>query len=174
VFWLSRPPYLRRTAAVLIFVAAVAWEVRPVPHDRRAFIAVDVQAGESVAEGVLEWREVPVGVLPELAEPNGVFVADFVTGTPLVAAMLAAEPAMPAGWWGVEVPVPNGTSVGTEVRLVVDVRLEPKVIPGLVIRIVGEDSLAGLTALVAIPEGEVGAAAAALADGSLRTLVGGR
>lgn len=165
---------MRRIAGVLIFLAAVVWEIRPIPHDRRAFIAADVAAGEAVSEDVLEWREVPVGVLPELAEPTGVFVADFVTGTPLVAAMLAAEPAMPVGWWGIEVPVPGGTSVGTEVRLVVDVRLEPKVIPGLVIRIVGEDSLAGLTALVAIPEAEVGAAAAALADGSLRTLVGAR
>ena len=174
MFWLSRPPYLRRTAAVFIFLAAVVWEIRPVPHDSRAFIKTDVQAGDSLSPDVLEWREVPVGVLPELAEPSGIFVANFAAGTPLLQSMLAAEPAMPSGWWGIEVPVPGGTSVGTDVRLVVDVRLEPKVIPGLVIRIVGEDSLTGLTALVAVPEAEVGAAAAALADGSLRTLVGGR
>lgn len=152
----------------------MVWETRPVPHDSRAFIKTDVQAGDSLSPDVLEWREVPVGFLPELAEPNGIFVANFTAGTPLVQSMLAAEPAMPPGWWGIEVPVPGGTSVGTEVRLVVDVRLEPKVIPGVVIRIVGEDSLTGLSALVAVPEAEVGAAAAALADGSLRTLVGGR
>ncbi|MGI8518586.1 MAG: hypothetical protein ACR2ME_09650 [Acidimicrobiia bacterium] len=174
MYWLSKPPYLRRAAAVLILLAAMAWEIRPVSQERRPFLAAAVSAGDGVTTDQIDWRDVPVGVLPELAEPGGTFVADFSAGTPLVASMLAAEPAMPDGWWGIEVPVPAGTSAGTDVRLVVDVRQEPRVIAGLVIRIVGEDSFDGLTALVAVPESEVGAAAAALADGSLRTLVGGR
>ena len=84
-----------------------------------------------------------------------------------------SSPQVPIGWWGIEVPVPAGVVPGTEVRLVVDVRSDPKVIPGRVIRLLGDDSLEGTTALVAIEEARVGAAAAAVADGSLRTLVGG-
>lgn len=165
---------MRRGAAVLILLAAVLWEIRPVPRELRPFTALPVSAGEMISAETIDWREVPAGVLPELAEPKGTFVADFTAGIPLVAGMLEDEPAMPSGWWGIEVPVPAGTSSGTVVRLVVDVRLDPRVIQGLVIRILGEDSLEGLKALVAVPESEVGAAAAALADGSLRTMVGGR
>jgi hypothetical protein len=113
------------------------------------------------------------GVLPSFDQPAGHFVADFAAGMPLVPGMLVEEPNVPEGWWAVEVPVPEGTNTGTEVRLVVDVRLDPKVIPGVVIRILGDDNIQGTSALVAVPESDVGATAAALADGSLRTLVGG-
>lgn len=174
MFWLSRPPYLRRALAVLILVAALAWELRPTPTELRPFIANEVEAGDAVTGDVLDWREVPVGLLPDLVDPTGTFVAEFAAGTPLVEGMFNSEPELPTGWWAIEVPVPAGTSAGTEVRLVVDVRLDPRVVPGLVIRLTGEDTIDGLRALVAVPEADVGAAAAALADGSLRTLVGGR
>jgi hypothetical protein len=172
VFWLQKPPYVRRIAAVLIVLAALAWELRPQPTELRPFLTRDVETGDPVTDDLLEWKEVPIGFFPELAEPVGSFVADFATGTPLVSGMYAPDPAVPPGWWALEVPVPAGTSSGTEVRLVVDVRLTPRIIPGLVIRLLGEENIDGFTALVAVPEEEVGAAAAALAEGSLRALIG--
>jgi len=173
VYWLTRPPYLRRTAAVLILVGAVAWEVRPVPTELRPYLAIAVEAGTEVTEDLVEWREVAAGVIPEPAELSGHFVASLPAGIPLFAGLAAPEPTIPDGWWALEVPIPTGTPPGSRVRLVVDVRLEPRVVPGLVIRLVGTDGIDGPTALVAVPESEAGPAAASLADGSLRTLVGG-
>jgi len=46
------------------------------------------------------------------------------------------------------------------------------VVPGLLIRTFDETTIEGTAALVAIPEGEAGAVAAALADGALSVLVG--
>jgi hypothetical protein len=58
------------------------------------------------------------------------------------------------------------------VRLVVDVRTAPRVVPGLVVETTSGGSFEGDSGLVAIPELEAGAAAAALADASLTVLVG--
>jgi hypothetical protein len=172
VFWLARPPYFRRALAVLILVIAVAWEFRPTPTDLRPYLARDVTAGEEIRQEDIEWRRVPSGFLPEHASPSGLFLVDLERGTPLLRSVLGHADPLPEGWWSLEVPVPEGTSAGIEVRLVVDVRTAPRVIPGVVVRLLGANSLEGNTALVAIPETEVGAAAAALADGSLRTLLG--
>lgn len=172
MFWLARPPYFRRALAVVILAMAVAWELRPVPTDLRPYMVRDVTAGEKVLEDDIEWRRVPAGFLPEHASPSGFFLVDLERGTPLISSVVDEAKALPEGWWSLEVPVPEGTSAGIEVRLVVDVRAAPRVIPGFVVRLLGANSLEGNTALVAIPEAEVGAAAAALADGSLRTLIG--
>ena len=172
MFWLARPPYLRRTLAVLILVLAVGWELRPSPTELRPYLVRDVAAGEEVREEDLEWRAVPTGILPEYASPTGLFLVDVKRGMPLVASVVGEASPLPDGWWSLEVPVPEGTSAGLDVRLVVDVRSVPKIIPGIVVRLLGADSIDGAKALVAIPEAEAGAAAAALADGSLRTLIG--
>ncbi|HJU50875.1 MAG TPA: hypothetical protein VJ815_00940 [Acidimicrobiia bacterium] len=174
MFWLARPPYLRRALAVLILVMAVAWEFRPAPTELRAYLARDVTAGEEVSDEVLDWRRVPIGILPEHVSPTGLFLVDVKRGMPLVPSVLGEASPLPEGWWSLEVPVPEGTAPGVDVRLVVDVRAVPKIIPGIVVRLLGADSIDGVKALVAIPEAEAGAAAAALADGSLRTLVGSR
>lgn len=157
----------------MILLGAISWELRPLPTTLHPFAATDLSAGTTVEDAVLEWREIPAGVMPEIGEVTGHLVTEVAAGTPLVPALLSLEPEMPAGWWAFEVPVPSGTEPGNEVRLVVNVRLEPRVVPGLVVRLLGTSSLNGPTALVAVPESEVGAAAASLADGSLRTLVGG-
>jgi hypothetical protein len=171
---LATPPYFRRALAVLILLLGVLWEFRSTPTELRPYLARDVAAGEEVSAADLEWRRVPIGVLPEFAAPRGLFLVDLKRGAPLTASALGEANPVPAGWWSLEVPVPAGTTAGVEVRLVVDVRVAPRVIPGIVVRLLPSDSIDGLTALVAIPETEGGAAAAALADGSLRTLIGNR
>ncbi|MGH8958483.1 MAG: SAF domain-containing protein, partial [Acidimicrobiia bacterium] len=138
------------------------------------YLARDVTAGEDLRPEDVEWRRVPIGILPEHVSPSGLFLVDVARGTPLIRSVVGEATPLPEGWWSLEVPVPEGTSAGVDVRLVVDVRSAPKIIPGIVVRLLGADSIDGAKALVAIPEAEAGAAAAALADGSLRTLVGSR
>lgn len=174
MFWLAKPPYFRRALAVLILLIAVGWEFRPTPTDVRPYLAREVKAGAPLVDEDIEWRQVPIGFLPEHASPSGLFLIDMERGAPLIPAVLGEARPLPQGWWSLEVPVPEGTAAGVEVRLVVDVRNAPRAIPGIVVRLIGADSFEGTTALVAVPEAEVGAAAAALADGSLQTLVGGR
>ncbi len=173
MYWLARPPFLRQFLAGLLLLAAVIWEFRPTPTESRPFLARDVVGGDPVEDGDIDWRQVPIGVLPLVDDPTGTYLLTLAAGTPLPAGATNDEPTIPSGWWGIEVPIPAGVVPGTDVRVVVDVRNDPKVIPGRVIRLLGNDSLEGTTALVAIPEEQVGAAAAAVADGSLRTLVGG-
>ena len=119
------------------------------------------------------FRSIPIGVLPETVV-EGILVVDVESGHPLLPDMLNAAPLIPAGWWGLTVPVPEESLPGSEVRLVVDVRGAPRVVPGLLIRTFDETTIEGTTGLVAIPEGEAGAVAAALADSALSVLVGPR
>lgn len=128
-------------------------------------------AGTDVTQAEITWLPVPVGVLPQTVL-EGFLLVDVASGQPLVPSMFDAAPSIPTGWWAISVPVPEGSIPGSEVRLVVDVRGSPRVVPGLLIRSFDEATIEGTTALVAIPEGEAGAVAAALTDGALSVLVG--
>ena len=135
------------------------------------FAGADLKAGSDITAAAIDWRAIPIGVLPETTL-EGFLLVNVASGQPLVSSMLDEAPRIPAGWWGVSVPVPEGSLPGSEVRLVVDVRGSPRVVPGLLIRIFAETTIEGSSALVAIPEGEAGAVAAALADSALSVLVG--
>jgi hypothetical protein len=135
------------------------------------FAGVDLTAGSDITAAVIDWRSIPIGVLPETAL-EGFLLVNVASGQPLVPAMLDEAPLVPPGWWGVSVPVPEGSLPGSDVLLVVDVRGTPRVVPGLLIRIFAEATIEGFSALVAIPEEEAGAVAAALADSALSVLVG--
>ncbi|HKY46509.1 MAG TPA: hypothetical protein VJQ79_00880 [Acidimicrobiia bacterium] len=173
MYWLSRPSYWRWAAAILVVGASLYFELRPTPSVDHPFAGADLSAGSDVRSAAIDWRPVPIGVLPETAL-DGFLLVDVEMGQPLVAAMFDSAPAMPTGWWGVSVPVPEGSLPGAEVRLVVDIRGTPRVVPGLLIRTFAEATIEGSTALVAIPEGEAGAVAAALADSTLSVLIGPR
>jgi hypothetical protein len=171
VYWLARPPYWRWAAAILLVGASLYFELRPTPTVEHPFAGADLTAGSDIAGAEVIWRSVPIGVLPETIL-EGFLLIDVESGQPLVPTMLDAAPQIPTGWWGLSVPVPEGSLPGSEVRLVVDVRGAPRVVPGLLIRIFEETTIEGTTALVAIPEGEAGAVAAALADSAISVLVG--
>ena len=128
-------------------------------------------AGADMTQAEIAWRPVPIGVLPETIV-EGFLLVDVPSNQPLLPSMLDSAPSIPKGWWAISVPVPEGSLPGSEVRLVVDVRGTPRVVPGLLIRSFDEATLEGTTALVAIPEDEAGSVAAALADGALSVLVG--
>jgi hypothetical protein len=171
VFWLARPSYWRWAAAILVVGASLYFELRPTPSVDHPFAGADLAAGSDIKLATIDWRPVPIGVIPETVL-DGFLLVDVEAGQPLVPSMLDAAPPIPAGWWGVSVPVPEGSRPGSEVRLVVDIRGTPRVVPGLLIRIFAEATIEGSTALVAIPETEAGSVAAALADSALSVLVG--
>ena len=171
MYWLARPSYWRWAAAILLVGASLYFELRPTPSVEHPFAGADLTAGSDLAAAVIDWRTVPLGVLPETIL-EGFLLVDVDSGQPLVPALIGAAPPIPTGWWGVSVPVPEGSLPGSEVRLVVDVRGTPRVVPGLLIRTFAEATIEGSTALVAIPESEAGAVAAALADNALSVLVG--
>ncbi|MGH8927846.1 MAG: hypothetical protein ACRDWH_05815 [Acidimicrobiia bacterium] len=171
MFWLARPSYGRWAVAILLVVVSVYFEIRPAPTVRHPFSGAPLAAGSELNEALIDWRHVPIGVLPPV-NIEGRLLVDVPAGQPLVPALIGTSPAIPAGWWALTVPVPEASIPGTEVRLVVDVRTNPRVIPGLLIRTFQSTGLDGTTALVALPETEAGAVAAALADSALTVLVG--
>lgn len=171
MYWLARPSYWRWAAAILLVSTSLYFELRPTPTVDHPFAGADLVAGADIAQAEISWLPVPVGVMPQTVL-EGFLLVDVASGQPLMPSMLDAAPSIPTGWWAISVPVPEGSIPSTEVRLVVDVRGTPRVVPGLLIRSFEESTIEGTTALVAIPEGEAGAVAAALADGALSVLVG--
>ena len=171
MYWLARPPYLRRAGAVMIVVVAVWFEVAPDATVLHPFAKSDLAAGTAVTPTHFEQRPVPPGVLPEVS-PEGVLTVAVASGEPLVPAMVRRIPVVPEGWWALDVPVPAGVGAGTEVRLLVDQAESARVVVGLIVRIQESDSFEGNLALVAVPEADAAAAASAVAQGTAAVLVG--
>ena len=171
MYWLARPSYWRWAGATLIVGLSLYLELRPTPSVDHPFAGADLRAGADATLAEIVWRSVPLGILPETT-PEGFLLVDVESGQPLLPAMLDTAPMIPPGWWALSVPVPEGSLPGSEVRLVVDVRQTPRVVPGKLIRIFEETTIEGTNGMVAIPEDEAGAVAAALTDGGLSVLVG--
>lgn len=173
MFWLSRPPYLRWMAAVLVVVAAGAWELRPRPQVSHPFAATDLPAGTVLSADSFERRLVPAGLLP-VVEPTGTLLHALEDGEPLLPSHLAGV-AIPEGWWAVEVPVPAGATPGMLVKVVVvssDGR-PPLTSDGVVSSVGSTDSLNENLALVAVPADNAEAIASAALVGELAVLFTG-
>ncbi len=170
--WLARPPYLRYAAAVLIVLTALWLDLRPEPVVDHPFAADTIAAGSEITELSVEWREVPQGLFPPVA-PTGVAATEIPGDTPLLPALMTTAPAIPAGWFALEIPVPDLASAGQPVRLVVDAATWTD---GVVIA-VGSSSpeflTRGRTALVAIPGEAAGTVAEAAGRGLVTVLLGG-
>jgi hypothetical protein len=155
----------------LIVVIAVWFEMAPDPTVLHPFAQSDMAAGTAVTPSDFEQRPIPLGVLPEV-NPEGVLTVAIASGDPLMPAMVSSTPGVPEGWWALDVPVPAGVGAGTEVRLLVDQEESARVVVGLVVRIQESNSFEGNVALVAVPEADAAAAAAAVAQGTAAVLVG--
>lgn len=138
VFWLARPSYFRWAGAILLVVVSFYLEIRPEPGVLHPFAGRDLSAGAELDPDSISWRRVPQGLLPEV-DPQGVLKIDVAAGEALTPSMIGGQPMAPDGWWALEMPVPAGTLNGTEVRLVVDIRTSPRVIPGVLMRIIDSD-----------------------------------
>lgn len=170
--WLLRPPYLRYVAAAALIVGALWLDLRPSPDVDHPFLAADVPAGAPIEARDIDWRSVPANILP-VVEPDGIAAADIPAGTPLVPALLTTAPAIPTGWFALEIPVPDLATPGTSVRIVVDAQ---SWIDGVVIALAdgsGDFLSQGRNALVAIPGDAVAAVADAAGRGQVTVLLGG-
>ena len=180
VYWFRRPPYLRWTAAALLVITATWLDLRPEPTVRQPFAAVDLAAGVSLDDTMVEWRSVPTGFLPPLENPQGIVLRAVAAGEPLSQSMLSTERiTVPEGWWSMEVQLPTGAVPGQNVQLIVlgtAPDMNPWSIPGIIIAPAPEgDPLAfeELPGLVAVPAESATVAAAAVAEARVAVILGG-
>ena len=172
MYWFRRPPYLRWTAAVLVVAGALWMDFRGEPTELRPFALAGIEAGASVDETMLEYREVPIDLLPDV-DPIGFAVVAIAAGEPLTPAALTEHGPLPEGWWAVEMEVPTGTTPGTELRLVVD-DTGGIAIPAIVTAVVPTDQRSSWerdTAMVAIPQDRAAEIAEALSGTGVTVLV---
>lgn len=171
VVWLVRPPYLRYAAAAVLILGALWLDVRPKPMVDHPYAAADLAAGAPIGPDEVEYRSTPAGVLPPV-DPSGTAATDIPAGTPLVPGLLTVAPAIPAGWFALEIPVPDLASPGNVVRIVIDADTWTD---GVVIALAGDaDFLSqGRSALVAVPGDAAGPVADAAARSTVTVLLGG-
>ena len=172
MYWLQRPPYLRRIAAVLLVIGALAWDLRPDPAEMRPYAARDLARGEALGSADIDWRRVPAGILPE-PDLNGATTAvDVAAGAPLLPGVLRSAPAVPEGWWGLPLSIGSHAAAGDTVMLLATD--PPLAVPGLVLSAARGDaySLDHRPAVVAVPGDQAALVAAADAKGTLIAAVG--
>ena len=172
MYWFRRPPYLRWVAAFVIVTVALWMDLRREPTELRPFAVATIEAGTTIESDLIEYLEVPAGLLPEV-ELDGITVNLIQSGEPIIPALLSDRGALPDGWWALEMQVPSGVSPGSELRLVVEGD-GGIAIPAIVTSVVPRDPLDGWSqpsALVAIPADRAGAIAAPLSEGRVRVLI---
>ena len=172
MYWFRRPPYLRWTAAVIVVTLALWMDLRREPTELRPFAVAMIEAGTAMEPDLIEYLEVPAGLLPEV-ELDGITVNLIQSGEPIIPALLSDRGALPEGWWALEMQVPSGVAPGSELRLVVE-EDGVNAIPAIVTAVVPPDPLDGWSqpsALVAIPADRAGALATPLSEGRVRVLI---
>jgi len=170
VFWLTRPPYLRWAAAVVIVVAAFAWDMRGRAEVLYPFASNPISAGSPIVDSEVEWRSVPADVMasPDLSDP--VATRNIEEGEPIVPSAVSGEAAIPDGWWAVPLALPASATAGSQVWLVGTASgLETE---GIVVAAGSNDLLSyDAMGMVAVPPEVATAVAVESNEGSLVVLV---
>jgi len=170
VFWLTRPPYLRWAAAVLLIVAALIWDLRGRTGTPYPFAARPIARGAVIGETDLEWKTVPNGVL-SMPDLSALIAARAIAeGEPILPSAVDTDGGTPEGWWAVPVALPAAAAVGARVRLIAtDSGVESE---GLVVATGSTDLLSISDAgLVAVPPENAATIATASVAGDLIVLV---
>ncbi len=167
MFWLARPPYWQWLAAAAVLAAALYLDLTGPPTERYPFVAASVEAGEAV---VVEWRDVPRGVLPPRGDTSGVAGRALAAGTPLVDGVLEPAAAVPPDWWAVTIELPVSASAGGEVMITT--RAPDLEVAGIVVTPSTTSSFGSLSpGLVAFPPDHAPAIANALSEHRATILV---
>jgi hypothetical protein len=106
---------------MVCLVAVAMWiDLRDEPRQSQPFAAADLAAGQRIPAHLVEWREIPRGLmtLPDLRD--AVAVRPLERGDPITASAVAGHQPPPRDWWSVELPLPEGTTAGARARVVVD------------------------------------------------------
>jgi hypothetical protein len=171
MYWLQRPPYLRRAAAALLVLAAIAWDLRGSTTEAHPFAARPIAAGSSFGADDVSWQRLPVGSFPIPDLDGKVAAVDLAAGEPITTSVLGGDLVVPDGWWAVPVDIgPHGVP-GDDVLLVITD--PPLTISGIVIDPQRGDtySLDYRPALIAVPGQMAPVVAAADHAGLLVTAV---
>lgn len=166
MFWLTRPPYLRWAAACVIVVGSLWVELRPTDTVRHPFAVAVIDVGDVIDHSVVEWRDVPVGLLAPVHLP-ATSDRSVAAGEPILSSSATTDVGIPAGWWALELSLPIGARPGSPVRIVAATGVSD----GLVIE-VRDGDFGESTGLVAVPESAAEGVATAAADHGLTVLLG--
>ena len=150
MYWLQRPPYVRRAVAVLIVATALLWDLRSAPVESRPFATRAIEQGEPVADAV-EWREVAAGLWPRPDLAGSVAAIPLEAGDPITTSVLTGPVFPPDDWWSLPITIGVHAEAGDTVMLLIT---EPPVtVPGLVVSPQNGDpySLDFEPAVVAVP-----------------------
>ena len=167
---MSRPPYLRRSAAVLVFAATLAIEFRPVTAGRIPIAAIDLPSGTTVTDADVTWLEVQGSV--DTIEIPAKLSRSVPAGTPLSATEVAAGSVeVPDDWLGIELEVPPTSQIGATVVAVMS-GTSDRPATGIVTRPPTTSGFDGHTAMVAFSPQDAVAVAHAVAEGVVTVLLG--
>jgi hypothetical protein len=137
------------------------------PDEKYPFVAEGVAPGRPV---VVEWRDVPRGVLPPHGDISGVAGQPVAAGTPIVDGLLTTAAAVPPDWWAVAIELPITASAGSEIM--VTTRAPDLQVVGVVVTASTSGGFGALTSgLVAFPPDQAATVANALADRRATVLV---
>lgn len=174
MYTFSRPPVLRYLAAGILILLSMWWDLRPTPTDLRPFAREDIAAGTELSDDLFDLISVPHGLFPD-TPIGGTAAVGMREGDPLTAGTVSQIQA-PAGWWTVEMTIPDGTPPGTPIQVALvgnDPSQRTKTVPGVVILSGGSGSGFQQTpGLVAIPESWLAEVASSLAQNRVVVFLG--
>jgi len=171
VYWLQSPPYVRRAGAVLLILAALAWDIRAAATEPFPTAAHPIAAGSRITDDAIAWIELPQGRLPIPDLVDATAARDIGSGEPLTPSLLVGLVTAPTDWWTVPIEIGALAAPGDEVMLVI---AEPPLTTiGLVITAQTGDpfTLDYRPAAVAVPPVVAPVIAAAEREGLLITAV---
>lgn len=166
---LTRPPYLRWIAAVVLVAAAVGWDLSARATAPHPFAARVIPAGSPLTEDTVEWRDAPAGSweVPDLA--SATWAAHRIeAGDPITASLTTGSAAIPQGWWAVPIRIPPGVGRGASVRLLLPTG---GTVAGVVAVPASDDVFTGPTGAVAVAEEHLRTVATAAAGDLVTVLV---
>ena len=167
MFWLTRPPYWRWLAAAAVVAIAAYMDLSGPHREAYPFAAEASGSGDTV---VVEWRQVPRGVLPAHGDISGVAVRPLAAGTPLVSGLLAPPRVIPDDWWAVAMELPTTAVAGSDV--LITTRAPELQVIGIVVTPTASSGFGSLSpGLVAVPPADAATIATALADHRATVLV---
>ena len=174
MYWFARPPWIRWVLSAMLVTAAFGIELTGPATEARWFAKTDISAGEQLAPSLFEFKDVSAGSLADV-RPTGFARVAIDEGDPLTASLMSTDPlATPAGWWNIEMAVPQHLTVGQPVLLVIlNADTEPTVVDGIVVSVSTTNdpfSQQATMGIIAVPPEDAAIVAAANQSGRMSVL----